>query len=82
MDTQTLDAFQQKWEAIAANESSQTSENRSDKAQRQQRLSLACTLAREYLSLGLPPPPSTAALTGQYLWLRGKTLGDQCLNFC
>lgn len=67
MDSQTLEDFQQKWEAVAAAEPSQTSGGRSEKAQRQQRLSLACTLAREYLALGLPPPPSTAALTGKDL---------------
>ena len=62
MDSQTLDAFQQKWEAVAGSEPAATGV--SEKVQRQQRLSLACTLAKEYLALGLPPPPSTAALTG------------------
>ncbi|KAK9797423.1 hypothetical protein WJX73_000147 [Symbiochloris irregularis] len=66
MDAETLDAFQQKWEAVADTESA-ASAGLSEKAQRQQRLSLACTLAKEYLALGLPPPPSTAALTGHAL---------------
>ena len=43
--------------------------------ERQKRLSLACTLAQEYLALGLPPPEATRKLASKHF---GRLHSCQC----